>query len=63
MVVVKDTKRRSLMKELNQIKDYNGIISHYKKEYGKNKKTNKSLHTTAEKILCGTSKRIRNVEI
>lgn len=54
------------MKELNnqiKVKDYNGIISHYKKEYGKNKQTNKSLHTTAEKILCGTNKRIREVKV
>ena len=56
------------MKELenqmtNQLKDYNGIISHYKKEYGKNVERNAKMHTTAEKILCGTSKRIRNVKI
>jgi hypothetical protein len=49
------------MKELKnqtQIKDYNGIITHYKKEYDRNRKTNKSLHTTAEKILCNTKNRM-----
>ena len=45
------------MKELdnqmtNQLKDYNGIISHYKKEYGKNVERSAKMHTTAEKILC-----------
>ncbi len=48
----------------SQLKDYSGIISHYKKEYGKNVKRSAKLHTTAEKILCGTNKRInRNVKI
>lgn len=47
------------MKELdnqmtNQLKDYSGIISHYKKEYKRNVERSAKLHTTAEKILCGT---------
>ncbi len=56
------------MKELdnqmtNQLKDYNGIITHQKKEYGKTVKRNAKMHTTAEHILCGTNKRIRDVKI
>ena len=57
------------MKELdnqmtNQLKDYNGIISHYKKEYRKNVERSAKMHTTAEHILCNTNKKInRNVKI
>jgi hypothetical protein len=63
MVVEKLIARRLLMNEESQLKDYSGIISHYKKEYGKNVERNAKMHSTAEHILCGTNKRIRNVRI
>ena len=63
MVVEKTTKRRLSMNAKSQLKDYSGIISHYKKEYGKNIERSAKMHTTAEHILCSTNKKIRNVKI
>ena len=37
-------------------KEYEKVISHHKKEYQINRRTNFSLHTSAEKILMGVRK-------
>ena len=46
------------MKEINQLKDYDGVINHYKKEYGKNIERNAKMHKKKKKILCGTNRRL-----